>query len=101
MSFFSSPTLSFLKTPKKSLSYLLITEAKVSYDEHVWVVPMSRPSVGNDCVLVVSVVVDDACHGLPAVLNVVEISPDVAGAGDRGVIRLQTKERSIIAFCWV
>ena len=59
----------------------------VSY--HIWVVPMAGPGVGDDGVLVVSVVVDDARHGLPAVLDVVEVAPNVAGADDRLVVWLQ------------
>ena len=45
---------------------------------HVWVVPMPWPGVGNDGVLVVSVVVYYACHRLPAVLDVVKVAPNVA-----------------------
>ena len=50
---------------------------------------MAGPGVGDDGVLVVSVVVDDARHGLPAVLDVVEVAPNVAGADDRLVVWLQ------------
>ena len=52
---------------------------------------MPRPGVGNDGVLVVSVVVDDARHRLPAVLDVVKVAPNVAGADDRLVVGLQQK----------
>ena len=50
---------------------------------------MAGPGVGDDGVLVISVVVDDARHGLPAVLDVVEVTPNVAGADDRLVVWLQ------------
>ena len=56
---------------------------------HIWVVPMAGPGVGDDGVLVISVVVDDARHGLPAVLDVVEVAPNVTGADDRLVVWLQ------------
>ena len=56
---------------------------------HIWVVPMAGSGVGDDGVLVVSVVVDDARHGLPAVLDVVEVAPNVTGADDRLVVWLQ------------
>ena len=49
---------------------------------------MSWSSVGNDLVLVVSVVVDDAGHRLPAVLDVVKVPPDVAGRNDGRVVGL-------------
>jgi hypothetical protein len=52
---------------------------------------MSGSSIGNDLVLVVAVVVDDAGHRLPAVLDVVEISPDIARRNDGGIVGLETK----------
>ena len=52
---------------------------------------MSGSSVGNDLVLVVSVVVDDAGHRLPAVLDVVEVAPDVASVDDGRVVGLEKK----------
>ncbi len=69
----------------------LIMICSLSY--HVWVVPVSRSSVGDDDVLVVSVVVDDGGHGAPRVLDVVEIAPDVARRRDGCVIRLQQQYR--------
>ena len=50
---------------------------------------MAGPCVGDDGILVISVVVDDARHGLPAVLDVVEVAPNVAGADDRLVVWLE------------
>ena len=52
---------------------------------------MSGSGVGNDLVLVVAVVVDDAGDRLPAVLNVVKISPDIARRNDGRVVWLETK----------
>ena len=43
---------------------------------------MSRSSICDDLILVVTVVVDDACHRLPAVLDVVKVAPYVAGVDD-------------------
>ena len=54
---------------------------------------MSRPGVSDDGVLVVSVVVDDGGHGLPRVLDVVKVAPDVARVDDRGVVGLEYSER--------
>ena len=54
---------------------------------------MSGSSVGNDLVLVVSVVVDDAGHRLPAVLDVVEVAPDVASVDDGRVVGLENNKR--------
>ena len=50
---------------------------------------MAGPGVGDDRVLVISVVVDDARHRLPAVLDVVKVAPNVAGADDRLVVWLE------------
>ena len=52
---------------------------------------MSGPGVGDDGVLVVTIVVDDGGHGLPAVLNVVEVAPHVAAVDDGGVVGLQRR----------
>ena len=52
---------------------------------------MSGSGVGTDLVLVVAVVVDDAGDRLPAVLNVVKISPDIARRNDGRVVWLETK----------
>ena len=54
---------------------------------------MSGSSVGNDLVLVVSVVVDDAGHRLPAVLDVIKVSPDVASVDDGRVVGLENNKR--------
>ena len=49
---------------------------------HIGVIPMSRPSVSYDDVLVVSIVVDGSLHRAPRVLDVVEVSPEIAGVDD-------------------
>ena len=67
---------------------LLVAQPKVADDQHVGIVPVARAGVGNDGVLVVAVVVDDAGHRLPTVLDVVKVPPDVAGANDGRVIGL-------------
>ena len=46
---------------------------------HIGVVPMPRPSVRYDDVLVVSIVVYGSLYGAPRVLDVVEVSPEIAG----------------------
>ena len=62
---------------------------------------MSRPGVGDDDVLVVAVVVDDGGHGLPRVLDVVEVAPQVARADDRGVVGLQRITKPFVFFATV
>ena len=49
---------------------------------HIGVIPMSRASVSYDDVLVVSIVVDGSLHRAPRVLDVVEVSPEIAGVDD-------------------
>lgn len=56
---------------------------------HVRVIPVPRPSVGHDDVLMVSVVVYDRLDGRPRVLYVVEITPQVAVFDDRRKVRLE------------
>ena len=53
---------------------------------HVRIVPVSRTSIGDDDVLVISVVVDGPLHAVPRVLDVVKVPPETAGVDDRGVI---------------
>ena len=50
---------------------------------------MTGTGVTDDQVLIVPVVVDDAGHGLPTVLDVVEVPPQIACRSDGGEIRLQ------------
>ena len=52
---------------------------------------MSRSSICNYDVLVIAVIIDDTGHRLPAVLNVIEISPQITTIDDGGVIWLQEK----------
>ena len=47
---------------------------------------MSRTSIGDDDVLVISVVVDGPLHAVPRVLDVVKVPPETAGVDDRGVV---------------
>ena len=53
-------------------------QISVKTPHHVWVVPMSWPGIGYDDVLMVSVVIYSSLHGAPGVLNVVEVSPEIA-----------------------
>ena len=50
---------------------------------------MSWASICNDQVLIVPIVVDGSLHAVPTVLDVVEISPNVARADDTGVVGLE------------
>ena len=58
---------------------------------------MSGSRVGDDGVLVVSVVVDDGGDRLPAVLDVVKVAPDVAAVDDGRVIRLEKEKKRKLA----
>lgn len=50
---------------------------------------MARAGVDRNVVLIVAVVVDDAGHGRPRVLDVVEVPPEVAGRDDGRPVGLQ------------
>lgn len=50
---------------------------------------MTRAGVDRNVVLIVAVVVDDAGHGRPRVLDVVEVPPEVAGRDDGRPVGLQ------------
>ena len=56
---------------------------------HVWIIPVSRPSILDNLVLVVSIEVYDAGHRLPTVLDIIKVSPDVAGVDDGCVVWLK------------
>lgn len=76
--------------PKRHLRFaLFVTETEVTDDQHVRIVPVSGAGVGHDRVLIVAVVIDDALHAGPGVLDVVEVAPEIAVLYYRSVIRLQ------------
>lgn len=68
---------------------LLIAEAKVPDDEHVWVVPVTWSSVWHYTVLVVAVIVDYGLDAVPRILDVVEVPPQVAVFDDGRVVWLK------------
>ena len=55
---------------------------------------MTRSSIRNDDVLVVAVIVNGSLNTVPRVLDVVKVSPQVAGVDDGGVVGL---EQSLIS----
>lgn len=59
---------------------------------HIWVIPVARSSVGDDCILIVTIVVNDALQTLPGVLDVVEVSPQVAVFDDGGEVWLKEEK---------
>ena len=61
---------------------------------HVWIIPVSRPSILDNLVLVVSIEVYDAGHRLPTVLDIIKVSPDVAGVDDGCVVWLKKNNNS-------
>lgn len=78
--------------PERHLRFtLFVTQTKVTDYQHIWVVPMTRTGVRHDHILIVTVIIDDALHAAPGILNVVEVAPQVAVFYYRGVIRLQVK----------
>ena len=67
---------------------------------HVGVVPMSWASIRNDDVLVVPIVVDSSLHGVPGILNIIKIPPEIACVDNAGVVGLKTKIFFSVLF-WV
>ena len=57
---------------------------------HVGVVPVSWASICNNDVLVVPIVVDSSLHGVPGILNIIEIPPEIACVDNAGVVGLKT-----------
>jgi hypothetical protein len=49
---------------------------------HIRIVPVSRSSIRNNVVLVVTIVVDNALNAGPRVLDVVKVAPQVAVLDD-------------------
>ena len=76
----------FLKTPE-----ILNGQNEISY--HVRIIPMTRASIGNDVVLVVTIIVNHTGHRLPGILDVVKVSPNVAGSDDCRVVGLKNIPR--------
>ena len=58
---------------------------------HIRIIPMPWAGVGLELVLVLSIVSDDPQHALPAVVDVVIVTPQVAHVGNLRVIRLSRK----------
>ena len=58
---------------------------------HVGVVPMSWPSICNNDVLVIPIVVDSSLHGVPGILNIIKIPPEIACVHNACVVGLKTK----------
>ena len=50
---------------------------------------MSRSRVLDDGILIVTIIINNASDGLPTVLNVIEVAPQIAGVNDGSVIWLQ------------
>ena len=50
---------------------------------------MSWSRIRNNDVLVVPVVVDGPLHRVPGILNIIEVSPEVAGVDNAGVVGLK------------
>jgi hypothetical protein len=58
---------------------------------HVRVIPMAGSSVGDNVVLVVTVVINDALDASPRVLDVIKVAPQIAVLDDRGKVWLWRK----------
>lgn len=82
--------------PNRHLRFaLLVTQPEVTDDQHVWIVPVSGTGVGYDRVLIVTVVIDNALHTGPGVLNVIEVAPEIAVFYYGGVIRLRIEQTKV------
>lgn len=58
---------------------------------HIWIIPMSRSGVRHNHILVIAVVIDDALHTRPRILDVVEVPPQIAVVDDGGEVRLHPR----------
>ena len=65
-------------------------EAVVADDQHVGVIPVAGTSKVAEPVLILPVVVDDAEDGVPGVVDIVVIPPEVAMFGNRLIVRIVT-----------
>ncbi len=61
--------------------------------DHVGVIPVSRPCERLELILVLSVVVDDAKHTVPTVINIVVIPPQVTDVRQQRVVRLRGERK--------
>ena len=50
---------------------------------------MTRSSVSNDHILLISVIVDSSLNTVPRVLNVIKVSPQVTSVDDGGIVGLK------------
>lgn len=58
------------------------------YDYHIRIIPMAGTGKGDQCVLIITVIVDDGRDAIPRVLNVFKVAPEVTCLADGLVIRL-------------
>ena len=52
---------------------------------------MSRSSIGNNQILVITIIINNTSNRLPTVLNIVEIPPKVTGVDNGRIIGLEVK----------
>ena len=50
---------------------------------------MTRSSVSNDHILLISVIVDSSLNTVPRVLNIIKVSPQVTSVDDGGIVGLK------------
>lgn len=80
--------------PERHLRFaLLVAQSKVADDQHVGIVPVARTSIGYNRVLIVTVIVDDAFHACPRVLDIVIVTPEITMLCYRGIVWLRKKNR--------
>ena len=53
---------------------------------------MTRTSIGNDHILLISVIVDSSLNTVPRILNIIKISPQITSVDDGGVVGLQNRK---------
>jgi hypothetical protein len=56
---------------------------------HIWIVKPSRSCHAGEIAFVFSVVIDDARHTIPRILDVIKVSPDVTTVGNSFIIWLK------------
>jgi len=78
--------------PDRHLRFaLLVAQPKVADNQHIGIVPVTRSSVGYNCILIVAIIIDNAFYARPGILDVIKITPKIAVFCYRGIVWLKEK----------
>jgi hypothetical protein len=55
---------------------------------HIRIIPMPRSSDRDQRVLIITIIINDAWHTNPRIIDVVKVSPKVTNSSNEGIIRL-------------